>query len=523
MSNPNPIEDAKKDNHKQQGGKKKTQDGAGAATGKGELGGADGEGSEPLIGMQSFSVFDLDDGKAEQTITERDNKEKDETDEDRYSGDEYVTVLIFTYVILNSVLASGGLIIGVGPFVDRMVADGYFRNECEPGEDGCGAQYDAINPIFDGGFQIMTWMSFIAGLTLPSIGPRYNATFGLGLLTIGCHILSVAQTEDGVGVWMLGYGLIGGGGNFMYISSFHFVNMFYKRAVPIGALGGVFSVSGLVFMLMNIPGVTIHRFFFAYMWLAIILTILTFVIYPDKPLQNQKRHRLRLPTVKHINCYKACSGLVGKDVLSAALHPRFLWFALLFAWVTMVQVVIAGLVNSLSETKTDDEDKVRIFNEYVYPAVGSSTFLFTPWIGYSIQETGFSIPMFLNLLVTQICVLLCWAPGLASQYVMLIFLNLIQGFAYTMQFAYVQLTYPDALYGPLIAFLIAAQGIIGLIAWPGLSPNPFGATAFTPVLLICLIPTTLLYYIPWQQRKYDNLVTGSKNEGNNKGNSNLHV
>uniref|UniRef100_A0A7S3Z6G6 Uncharacterized protein n=1 Tax=Lotharella globosa TaxID=91324 RepID=A0A7S3Z6G6_9EUKA len=36
-----------------------------------------------------------------------------------------------------------------------------------------------------------------------------------------------------------------------------------------------------------------------------------------------------------------------------------------------------------------------------------------------------------------------------------------------------------------------------------LSPNPFGSTAFTPPLLICLIPTFGLYYVPWQQKPYD--------------------
>jgi len=169
----------------------------------------------------------------------------------------------------------------------------------------------------------------------------------------------------------------------------------------------------------------------------------------------------------------------------------------------MVQVVIAGLVPNLSDDKSDDEEAVRIFNQYVYPAVGGTTLLFTPLIGYIIQREGFWIPMFLNVLVTQVCIALCWAPTLDSQYAMLIFLNLIQGLAYTMQFAYVQLTYEASLYGPLIAFLIAAQGIVGLIAWPGLSPNPFGASNFTPVLIICLVPTFFLYYVPYQQYPHD--------------------
>uniref|UniRef100_A0A7S3Z678 Major facilitator superfamily (MFS) profile domain-containing protein n=1 Tax=Lotharella globosa TaxID=91324 RepID=A0A7S3Z678_9EUKA len=411
--------------------------------------------------------------------------------------------VIFSLVCLASILASGGLIIGVGPFIYRMVEDGYFSDRCDEGDDGCAAQYDAMTPIFDGGFQIMTWLSCVAGILLRAWGPRINATLGLALLTAGCRLIATATTEDGAGWWMFGYGIIGGGGNFLYISSFHFVYLFANPGVPIGILGGIFSVSGMMFMFLNIPGVTISSFFTGYFYLALILTVLVAIFFPDRPIRPRHIYKVTRPTLKYVDFTSTCKSLCRGDVLAAVKESRFLWFTLLFSWVTMVQVVIAGLATGLAQAKSSDETAVNDYNRFVYPAIGSCTFLFTPGIGYLIEKKGFWIPMLCNVLVTQIGVALCWGPGLESQYVMLVFLNLIQAFAYTMQFAYVQLTYPENLFGPLIAFLIAAQGIIGLIAWPGLSPNPFGSTAFTPPLLICLIPTFGLYYVPWQQKPYD--------------------
>ncbi|GAB5355913.1 hypothetical protein AAMO2058_000245600 [Amorphochlora amoebiformis] len=414
--------------------------------------------------------------------------------------------LPFVLVCCITLLGSGGLIIGVGPFIERMVKDGYFSDRCNDRESGCAEQYDAMNPIFNGGFQIMTWTSAITGILLTAWGPRYNATIGMIFLTIGCGILATAETEDGPNFFMMGYGFIGGGGNLMYISSFHFANLFENKAVPIGILGGIFNLSGLLFMLLNIPGVTIKIFFSGYSFVGMGLVVLVAIFYPDDSIEDGEGYSLKFPTYSHVSCSRVYQEICRPEVFKAVKSTRFLGFCVLFAWCTMSNVVIGGLVESLAASKSSDSDSLHIFNGYAYPIIGNSTFLFAPMVGYLIQETGFALSMTFCIVFTQISLALCWGPELVSQYFMLFFFNLTQAFAYTIEFAYIQITYPNEFYGPLIAAVITAQGLLGFIAWPGLSPNPFGPTQFTPVLLICLIPSFLLYIIPFYQRKHDKIA-----------------
>ena len=88
---------------------------------------------------------------------------------------------------------------------------------------------------------------------------------------------------------------------------------------------------------------------------------------------------------------------------------------------------------------------------------------------------------------------------------MLLLFNLVQAFAYSLEFAYISMTFAPALYGPLIAVTIGLQGALGFVAWPGLSPNPFGADEYgVPLLAIMLPPVlALLCYAPWQQFKFE--------------------
>jgi hypothetical protein len=63
--------------------------------------------------------------------------------------------------------------------------------------------------------------------------------------------------------------------------------------------------------------------------------------------------------------------------------------------------------------------------------------------------------------------------------------------------------FPTPLYGPLLALTIAVQGTIGFIAWPGLSPDPFGDGAYQQVILVVLGPSFLCYIFPFIQRHND--------------------
>ena len=59
---------------------------------------------------------------------------------------------------------------------------------------------------------------------------------------------------------------------------------------------------------------------------------------------------------------------------------------------------------------------------------------------------------------------------------------------------------------------MAAQGVIGFLAWPALSPNPFGVGQYKLVILVVFIPSFLFYRFPYVQRKNDKYRTNFLNK-----------
>ena len=147
--------------------------------------------------------------------------------------------------------------------------------------------------------------------------------------------------------------MIGGGGNFMYISAFHFANIFpeSRRAVPIGLLGGMFNFSGSVFMLLNVKGVTIRSFFQAYTWIGLGLTLIVFAVFPDRAYLPGQSAALAMPTCRHVDFKTLCRDLSRNDLWAALRSPRFVAFALLFSVSATTNVVVGGLIPPLTASK----------------------------------------------------------------------------------------------------------------------------------------------------------------------------
>jgi len=421
--------------------------------------------------------------------------------------------LAFIVVVLLCASSSGGIIVGVGPFLHKMVQEKFFYDRCAPGEEvGCDDQYNAISPIFTGAFQMMTWVSCVAGILLDTIGPRYTAAIGMVMAICGNYLLSNATTEDGVYLFMVAYGLIGSGGNGMYISSFHFANLFEDIGLPCSILAGAFNISGLVLMLLNIPSVTIHNFFQVNFYWTIFGLLVTLIFYPDRPYQLGDKFKISFPSLsckkrEPVEDNKALldskeRGPVGLSFLHS-LGLRFFVFIFIFAYSTMVSVVLQGILNNLSSSRSDNDSLVSAFQNYIFPFICNATIFLNPFIGSYIDKHGFWKSELCLASVSLIAISTCFIPSIYALFFTLVFICAINSFAYTLEFSYLQMTYPPVLYGRLVALTIATQGTLGFIAWPGLSPNPFGAGNFTPLLLIILCPAPLMFFAPYVQWKYE--------------------
>jgi hypothetical protein len=209
----------------------------------------------------------------------------------------YTTNLwFFCAVLLLSAVMSGGLILGISPFISQMVREGYFKDRCPGGITDCNAQRDEMSPIYMGGFQIMTWGSCVAGLAIGRYGGRTVALVGAAIAAAGNVILATSTSEDGALMFMLGYGLVGMGGNCIWIPAFQVTNaaftapptlatltashtnthalpppecrqcanLFARPGFASGFINGAFNVSTLVYAVLNAPGVTITAFYELY-------------------------------------------------------------------------------------------------------------------------------------------------------------------------------------------------------------------------------------------------------------------
>ena len=65
-------------------------------------------------------------------------------------------------------------------------------------------------------------MTCAAGLMLGPCGPRLTALLGVALATLGNSIVASQKPGGGAGAWvfLVGLGLVGGGGNALWLASF---------------------------------------------------------------------------------------------------------------------------------------------------------------------------------------------------------------------------------------------------------------------------------------------------------------
>lgn len=448
----------------------------------------------------------------------------------------------FSVVLVATLLSSGGLILGFGAFQAKAVETGHIPNAA------------AAVPIFNGGFQMMVWGSFLWTLTLGPLGPCFVGVFGAAVAAIGHLLLGYVLTPgtgSNVTLLMMAYGLLGCGGNGIFFASVSFVHLFPGHEGMCSALlSGAFNAASCVFLFLNLKSVSFQGFFRLYLWLVISIGLVVAIMYPNAELSGPQSIRLRCPvppfwsrewwkgrvamivmavggytsvifavmtvvfssTEQHIA--KAISAILATAALLATIFaakavfspasllaeirpfiklPRLWGFVLSFGWCTLVNAWVGGALPDFACAYLD-ESGASFFNSWAYPILGNCTIMFSPFVGMLIDKFGWPLPSTLLILVTQLCLLFLFVESATGQYMTLLFFNMLQAAAYTLQFSYLQLTFPKDVFPGLLALTLLVQGLFGFIAWPGLATNPW--PSWTPTILMLLVPTTMLYWWP---------------------------
>ena len=171
---------------------------------------------------------------------------------------------VFVIVWLLSATLSGGTLLGFGPLIDALVNAGFAASECggpEQGPPPCPAQYNALNTIYNGAFQILTVSTCMWGVLLPYSGPRLLAVLGLCISLAGRAMLATATPAGTpIMVLMAAFGMVGAGGNALYVSCFTFADLFPgSKAASIAGISATFNIAGLALIGLKLGFLTIEE------------------------------------------------------------------------------------------------------------------------------------------------------------------------------------------------------------------------------------------------------------------------
>jgi len=374
--------------------------------------------------------------------------------------------------------SSGGLILGLGPFGARLVNDGYLSP-------------DDVQVVFTGAYQIMTWGSILAVHAESRLGPRLSASFGAVIVFTGHIILGNLEKPGNPHIVMVAYGLLGWGGNHVFFSCFQFARLFPGHiGLADGLLAGLFNLAGFVFLGLNAPSLPFDVFFQIMAGVAASVLVVVVVLWPDRSYRDGDGAFISCPTVRYTKHFFTIRKY--RKHLHCILNARYMLYALTFAWSSLVSTYVNGnvIVYRTSACVGDS------YMKWAFPVIANPTFLFTWSIGWIIDRSGFAGVSFVLLVCCQLSLLcLTLTHDATAAWTNLVLLNWISSLQYTMEFVFLHKAVPHDAFPVGLIVVLLVQGVVGFVANPGLTPNPWGEHFVQPCLLLGL-PTLPLFAWP---------------------------
>lgn len=395
---------------------------------------------------------------------------------------------LLPYIVACAVASScsGGLLNGMGPFTSRLMSEGYITP-------------DQVSIVYTGAFQIMTWGSLLAVHAESRWGPRLSAATGACIQMLGHLHLSQLNAPADPHAVMVAYGLVGWGGNHMFFSTFQFAQLFPNHVgLADGVLAGLFGLAGCVFLGFNFSFVTVRLMFSAMLCVASIALAAILVLWPDIGYARGDKVLIVPPTFRHArNIFHFRTYTRSWRCLAT---PRYVLYALTFAWSTLVSCYVAGHLVVYQTTHCVGDNYMQWF----YPLIANPTFL-TSWsVGYTIDHYGFAAVSFVLIACCLLSLGLLSATEMrAAAWSNLFLLHGMTSIQYTIEFVFLHKAIPESAYPAALSTALVTQGMLGFVANPGLSPNPWGKDYRPPAVLLSL-PGVLLLAWPifeWRWRR----------------------
>ena len=156
----------------------------------------------------------------------------------------------------------------------------------------------------------------------------------------------------------------------------------------------------------------------------------------------------------------------------------------------------------------DDDKALYNFTNLYFPIITNlGAIIVSPLTGALVSRHGLALPLALLVVSAESTIGMCLISvysegrfGAWPAFMVLVFYAMLTGSLYTLQFSYLLERVPPKTFGLAVALTTICQALAGLIAFPGLSPNPFGDQNQYPLLILCG-PTLLTLSSPWLEAR----------------------
>lgn len=237
---------------------------------------------------------------------------------------------------------ASGPIFGFAALKPVLVSQGVYAEMCSAEEQNCAAQDLKLNAMFTVAAAFNSVCAVAVGYTLDHKGPRACGYIGSVFIAAGTLLFANAAEMSKVDAYMCGYTLLGIGGTYVFISSFHLMNATPEHAGKVlAAFSGVFDSSAALYMFYrlyyeNVNPLSLHTFFSIYLVVPVFIVLCEFFVMPTKSYRREKANIDHLPT-EHTHMNDIDRMLPGQTAKQQLKSPWF-WLIMLYAVLGMLRL-----------------------------------------------------------------------------------------------------------------------------------------------------------------------------------------
>ncbi|ETV73471.1 hypothetical protein H257_11603 [Aphanomyces astaci] len=420
---------------------------------------------------------------------------------------------IFAIAWVLTLLTSGGLCFGFGPFYSRLVKEHQWHELCPDNTTSvCSAQEVQLQTVYSTGILMTVLGQTVFGLLLDTIGPRYMTLVAYVFSIAGNVCLAVGDSRDGTdGLLVAGYALIGFGGMRILYASLQLSTLFNEPALYTSLLVAAYSFSGYIFVLLELD-VARQSFFVGYALLVAASMVLAYAVFPVHHILTQS------PTVttpgfavvrSHVDRPKLDQLWVGlkrqvkrRDYWVYVSLGSMLFLVVIFGGGAMPSIIAASRVPA-NDSQHDNHDLQRVYTNYLYPLISNSSFLFSPLAGYLVVHFGFRKTFYTTI---GIFALLCGSfmlPSLPAQNATFVLMAAANAFLTTMQYVYIMTCFPHELYGVLSGVTTTLVFVYGLLSYPLMALAQYSFDGNNTYVFLILLGTTVaaIFLVPFAREE----------------------